>query len=103
MEARFPDEAVSRQTKARRAGRVLIDWSQNDPHKTTASVYSLRARELPTASTPLEWDEVEAAAEAGDATKLVFTVDDLLRRVAAKGDLYAPLLSRRQDLPELSS
>ena len=72
---------------------MLIDWSQNDPHKTTASVYSLRARERPTASTPLEWEEVEAAAEAGDATALVFTIDDLRRRVAAKGDLYAPLLS----------
>jgi bifunctional non-homologous end joining protein LigD len=102
MEARFPDEVVSRQAKARRPGRVLIDWSQNDPHKTTASVYSLRARELPTASTPLEWEEVEAAAEAGDAAALVFTVDDLRRRIAAKGDLYAPLLSQKQELPELS-
>jgi bifunctional non-homologous end joining protein LigD len=102
LEARFPDEVVSRQTKARRAGRVLIDWSQNDPHKTTAAVYSLRAREQPTASTPLEWEEVEAAAEAGDPAALVFTVDDLRRRVAAKGDLYAPLLSQKQELPELS-
>jgi bifunctional non-homologous end joining protein LigD len=102
LEARFPDEVVSRQTKTRRAGRVLIDWSQNDPHKTTAAVYSLRAREQPTASTPLEWEEVEAAAEAGDAAALVFTVDDLRRRVAAKGDLYAPLLSQKQELPELS-
>jgi bifunctional non-homologous end joining protein LigD len=102
MEARFPDEVVSRQAKARRAGRVLIDWSQNDPHKTTAIVYSLRAKELPTASTPLEWDEVEAAAEAGDAAALVFTIDELRGRVAAKGDLYAPLLSEKQELPELS-
>jgi bifunctional non-homologous end joining protein LigD len=99
MEARFPDEVVSRQAKARRAGRVLIDWSQNDPHKTTASVYSLRARELPTASTPLEWEEVEAA---GEAEALVFTIDDLRRRIATKGDLYAPLLSQKQELPELS-
>jgi bifunctional non-homologous end joining protein LigD len=103
MEARFPDEVVSRQAKARRAGRVLIDWSQNDPHKTTASVYSLRAREQPTASTPLEWEEVEAAAEAGNAAALVFTIDDLRRRIAAKGDLYAPLLSQKQELPELGS
>jgi bifunctional non-homologous end joining protein LigD len=101
MEARFPDQVVSRQAKARRAGRVLIDWSQNDRHKTTAIVYSLRARERPTASTPLEWEEVEAAAEAGDATALVFTIDDLRRRIAAKGDLYAPLLSQKQELPEL--
>ncbi len=102
MEARFPDEVVSRQAKARRAGRVLIDWSQNDAHKTTASVYSLRAKERPTASTPLEWEEVEAAAEAGDAAALIFTIDDLRRRIAAKGDLYAPLLSQKQELPELS-
>ena len=81
---------------------MLIDWSQNDPHKTTAIVYSLRAREHPTASTPLEWEEVEAAAEAGDPAALVFTVDDLRARVAAEGDLYAPLLTQRQELPELS-
>ncbi|HTT94297.1 MAG TPA: non-homologous end-joining DNA ligase [Solirubrobacterales bacterium] len=102
MEARFPDEIVSRQAKARRPGRVLIDWSQNDRHKTTASVYSLRAKELPTASTPLGWEEVEAAAAAGDAAALVFTIDDLRARIAAKGDLYAPLLSQKQELPELS-
>ncbi|HEY2477850.1 MAG TPA: non-homologous end-joining DNA ligase [Solirubrobacterales bacterium] len=102
MEARFSDEVVSRQTKTRREGRVLIDWSQNDAHKTTASVYSIRARERPTASTPLEWEEVEAAAESGDAAALLFSVDDLRRRVAAKGDLYAPLLTQKQDLPELS-
>ena len=102
FEARFPDEVVSRQNKERRKGRVLIDWSQNDPHKTTASVYSLRARERPTASTPLEWDEVEAAADAGDADALVFTIDDLRARIAAKGDLYAPLLTQKQELPELS-
>jgi bifunctional non-homologous end joining protein LigD len=102
MEARFPDEVVSRQTKTRRGGRVLIDWSQNDRHKTTAIVYSLRAKERPTASTPLEWEEVEAAAEAGEGAALVFTIDDLRRRIAAKGDLYAPLLSQKQELPELS-
>jgi bifunctional non-homologous end joining protein LigD len=102
FEARFPDEVVSRQTKTRRTGRVLIDWSQNDRHKTTASVYTIRARERPTASTPLEWEEVEAAAEAGDASALVFTARDLRARIAAKGDLYAPLLSQKQDLPDFS-
>jgi bifunctional non-homologous end joining protein LigD len=102
FEARFPDEVVSRQTKTKRTGRVLIDWSQNDSHKTTASVYSIRARERPTASTPLEWEEVEAAADSGDADSLVFTVDDLRARIAAKGDLYAPLLSQKQELPSLS-
>jgi bifunctional non-homologous end joining protein LigD len=102
FEARFPDDVVSRQTKTRRKGRVLIDWSQNDAHKTTASVYSIRAKERPTASTPLEWEEVEAAVESGDADALAFTVDDLRGRIGAKGDLYAPLLTQRQDLPRLS-
>ncbi|HVX33338.1 MAG TPA: non-homologous end-joining DNA ligase, partial [Solirubrobacterales bacterium] len=102
FEARFPDEVVPTQTKARRKGRVLIDWSQNDRHKTTACVYTIRARERPSASTPLEWDEVEAAAESGDASTLTFTVADLRARVAAKGDLYAPLLSRKQELPDVS-
>jgi bifunctional non-homologous end joining protein LigD len=102
FEARFPDEVVSTQTKTKRTGRVLIDWSQNDSHKTTASVYTIRAKERPTASTPLEWEEVEAAAEAGDPEALVFTVDDLRARIAAKGDLYAPLLSQKQELPDFS-
>jgi bifunctional non-homologous end joining protein LigD len=102
FEARFPDEVVSRQTKTRREGRVLIDWSQNDAHKTTASVYSVRAKERPTASTPLEWGEVEAALDSSDAAALVFTVEDLRRRIAAKGDLFAPLLTQKQDLPDLS-
>jgi bifunctional non-homologous end joining protein LigD len=102
FEARFPDEVISRQTRSKREGKVLIDWSQNDPHKTTASVYSVRARERPTASTPVEWEELEAAIEAKDAGALDFTVDDLRARVAAKGDLYAPLLTQRQELPDLS-
>jgi bifunctional non-homologous end joining protein LigD len=103
FEARFPDEVISRQTRAKREGKVLIDWSQDDPHKTTASVYSVRARERPTASTPVEWEELEAALEAKDAGALDFTVDDLRARVAAKGDLYAPLLTQRQELPDPSN
>jgi bifunctional non-homologous end joining protein LigD len=102
FEARFPKEIVSRMAKSRRPGKVLIDWSQNDRHKTTANVYSLRAKEQPTASTPLEWDEVEAAAESGKASSLVFTIDDLRARIAAKGDLFAPLLTQRQELPNLA-
>jgi bifunctional non-homologous end joining protein LigD len=102
FEARFPDEVISRQTRSKREGKVLIDWSQNDPHKTTASVYSVRARERPMASTPVEWEELEAAVEAKDAGALDFTVDDLRARVAAKGDLYAPLLTKRQELPDLA-
>ena len=86
-------------TKSLRPGKVLIDWSQNDVHKTTVCVYSLRAKERPTVSTPLEWEEVEAALEAGEAEALVFDHAAVLERVAAKGDLFAPLLSEEQELP----
>ena len=99
LEAKFGDRVVSRMTKARRAGKVLVDWSQNDRHKTTVCVYSLRARERPAVSVPLEWDELEAACEAGDPDRLVFDHDDALRRVENRGDLFAPLLSEKQELP----
>ncbi|MDP9376461.1 MAG: DNA ligase D [Actinomycetota bacterium] len=90
---------VSRMTKSLRAGKVLIDWSQNDEHKTTACVYSLRAKERPTVSTPLSWDEVQAAVDAGDAGMLVFEARDVLERVEGMGDLFAPVLTLRQQLP----
>jgi len=99
LESKFPERVVSRMTKNVRAGRVLIDWSQNDAHKTTVCVYSLRARELPTVSTPLEWEEVEAALAHADAGRLVFDHAAALERVRQKGDLFAPVLSERQRLP----
>jgi bifunctional non-homologous end joining protein LigD len=99
LERKFPERVVSQMSKAKRPGKILIDWSQNDRHKTTVCVYSLRAKERPTVSTPLEWDEVEAALEAGDAEALVFDHAAVLERVAAKGDLFAPLLSEEQELP----
>jgi bifunctional non-homologous end joining protein LigD len=101
LERKFPDRVVSRMSKAKRPGRILIDWSQNDRHKTTVCVYSLRAKERPTVSTPLEWDEVEAALAAGDRDALVFDHAAVLERVAAKGDLFAPLLSEEQELPAI--
>jgi bifunctional non-homologous end joining protein LigD len=99
LERKFGDRVVSQMSKAKRPGKVLIDWSQNDIHKTTVCVYSLRAKERPTVSTPLEWDEVEAALAAGEAERLVFGHAAVLERVAAKGDLFAPLLSEDQELP----
>ena len=81
---------------------MLIDWSQNDPHKTTASVYSVRARERPTASTPVEWEELEAALEAQRRGRPRLHRRRTGARVAAKGDLYAPLLTQRQELPDLT-
>jgi bifunctional non-homologous end joining protein LigD len=98
LEAKFGDRVVSQMAKAKRRGKVLIDWSQNDRHKTTACVYSLRAKARPTVSTPLEWEEVEAALAAAEAERLVFDSDAVLRRVAERGDLFAPLLAERQNL-----
>ena len=101
LERRFGDRVVSQMSKAKRPGKVLIDWSQNDRHKTTVCVYSLRAKGRPTVSTPLEWDEVEAVLESGKADQLVFDHATVLERVAAKGDLFAPLLSEEQELPAM--
>jgi bifunctional non-homologous end joining protein LigD len=98
---KFPDRVVTRAAKAKRSGKVRIDWSQNAADKTTLCVYSLRAEEPPTVSTPLEWDEVKAALEAGGADALVFDQAAVLERVAAKGDIFAPLLSEEQELPAL--
>jgi bifunctional non-homologous end joining protein LigD len=97
LEAEHPELIVSSQKKELRRGKVLIDWSQNDEHKTTVAVYSLRARERPTVSTPLEWAEVEAA----DPDALVFESDDVLARVEERGDLFAAVAELRQALPEL--
>jgi bifunctional non-homologous end joining protein LigD len=101
MEREHPDLVVSSQKKTLRAGKVLIDWSQNDAAKTTVSVYSLRARERPTVSTPLEWGEVESALRSSDADALVFEADQVLERVAERADLFAPVLELNQRLPEL--
>lgn len=99
LEQHHPDLVVERMAKALRAGKVLVDWSQNDPHKTTVSVYSLRARERPSVSTPVRWREVEQAARSGDAAGLRFEPEAVLRRIARSGDLFAPVLSLHQRLP----
>jgi bifunctional non-homologous end joining protein LigD len=91
LEREQPRLVVSRMTKALRPGKVLIDWSQNNAAKTTIAPYSLRAREQPTVSTPVSWDEVTACKRAAD---LVFTADDVLVRVAGAGDLFAAALPR---------
>jgi bifunctional non-homologous end joining protein LigD len=95
LEAEHPKLIVSRQKKELRHGKVLIDWSQNDENKTTVSVYSLRARERPTVSTPLEWSELD------DPDALVFEAGDVLERVADRGDLFTPVDELEQELPEL--
>ena len=99
LEARMPELVVSRMTKRIRAGKVFVDWSQNDFHKTTVNVYSVRARERPTVSTPLRWEEVQEAHRAGDGAALRFDTAAVLERVERDGDLFAPLLSLVQALP----
>jgi bifunctional non-homologous end joining protein LigD len=97
LASKHPKLIVSSQRKELRKNKVLIDWSQNDEHKTTVGVYSLRARERPTVSTPLSWEEVEE----GDPDALVFEPDDVLTRVEERGDLFAPVAELKQRLPEL--
>ncbi len=99
LEATEPRLVVSRMAKSLRAGKVFVDWSQNDAHKTTVAVYSLRARERPTASTPVTWEEVERCARRRDPRALEFTAAETLSRVERHGDLFAPVLSLRQRLP----
>jgi bifunctional non-homologous end joining protein LigD len=101
LERQMPELVVSRQTKTLRKGKVLVDWSQNDEHKTTVNVYSVRAKDRPTVSTPVDWDEVRACHEAGDPELLVFDTEQVLRRIADRGDLFGPVLSEVQRLPKL--
>jgi bifunctional non-homologous end joining protein LigD len=101
LERRHPELVVSDMKKELRRGKVLVDWSQNDEHKTTVGVYSLRAKERPTVSTPLTWDEVEAVLRSGDPDDLVFDSAAVLARVAEHGDLFAPVETLEQELPRL--
>lgn len=102
LEDEHRDLVVSDMKKAIRTGKVLVDWSQNDEHKTTVSVYSLRARERPTVSTPVTWGEVERALKKKDAGLLAFEASQVLQRVKKMGDLLAPLLKLKQKLPKLT-
>jgi bifunctional non-homologous end joining protein LigD len=101
LEKQTPDKVVSKMKKVERKGKVFVDWSQNHRSKTTIAVYSLRARERPTVSTPVEWDEVERAAESGDGSHLVFEAGQVLERIEEHGDLFAPVLELKQKLPKL--
>lgn len=101
LEKRYPSLVVSKMLKKLRTGKILVDWSQNDEHKTTVCVYSLRAKERPTASTPVDWSEIEAALKTGNPEKLTFEADQVLHRVQTRGDLFAPTLTLKQKLPAL--
>ena len=101
LEEEHPELVVSDMKKALRTGKVLVDWSQNDEHKTTVSIYSLRARERPTVSTPLTWDEVVQVLKKKDPKLVVFEAPQVLDRIEKHGDLFDPVLKLRQKLPDI--
>jgi bifunctional non-homologous end joining protein LigD len=103
LEERHPDLVVSDMKKALRVGKIFVDWSQNDDYKTTVNVYSLRAKDQPTVSTPVTWQEVENCLKKADPELLVFTSDKVLQRVEKSGDLFAPVLKLKQKLPPLTA
>jgi len=101
MEQEHRDLVLSEMSKAARTGKIFVDWSQNDEHKTTIGVYSLRARERPTVSTPVTWEEVEKTFKKKDAALLVFDAGQVVKRFEKLGDLFEPVLTLKQKLPDL--
>ena len=99
MESNMPDIVVSNMSKSLRVGKVLIDWSQNDRHKTTVSVYSLRATAAPVVSAPVTWEELDNAVRRDTVRELLFTPEQVLRRVAERGDLFSGVADLQQRLP----
>jgi len=99
LEKEHPDLVVSKMKRELRGGKVYVDWQQNEDFKTTVCAYSLRARARPTASAPLRWEEVEAAADDGEAEALSFDAAAVLERAERHGDLFAAALELEQDLP----
>lgn len=100
LEREHPELVTSNMSKAVRKGKVFVDWSQNDQHKTTICVYSLRARQEPTVSTPVTWSEVENCVEKRNPDLLKFRCDQVLNRVEKSGDLFAPVEELKQKLPK---
>lgn len=100
LEREHPNLVVSKMLKSLRKGKVLVDWSQNDEHKTTVCVYSLRAKEEPTVSTPVTWDEVENCLKKKKADLLKFRSEQTLARVGKHGDLFEPVQNLKQKLPK---
>ena len=103
LERAQPELIVSDMKKALRVGKILVDWSQNDQYKTTVCVYSLRAKEKPTVSTPVTWDEVARCLKKKDPSVLVFEAGQVVERANKLGDLYEPVLTLRQKLPKLEA
>ncbi len=103
LERQFPDVVVEKMLKSLRKGKVLVDWSQNDDHKTTVNVYSLRAKERPTVSTPVTWEEVETTWKKKKRELLSFEPEEVLKRIEKHGDLFAPVLQLKQKLPPIKA
>ncbi|HVS71221.1 MAG TPA: non-homologous end-joining DNA ligase [Phycisphaerae bacterium] len=99
LEKKNPELVTANMLKSKREGRVFMDWSQNDVHKTTVCAYSLRARSQPTVSTPITWAELEKAVKKKDPESINFTAPEVLKRVERLGDLFAPVLKMKQKLP----
>ena len=100
LEHEHPELVVSKMSKALRKAKVFVDWSQNDQHKTTICVYSLRAREQPTVSTPVTWQEVEETVKKKNGKRLVFRCDETLARVVKMGDLFEEVETLKQKFPK---
>jgi bifunctional non-homologous end joining protein LigD len=99
LERLGPELVVSKMTKSLRTGKIFVDWSQNDEHKTTICVYSLRAMQKPTVSTPVTWREVAQAEQKQNPALLDFDSEAVLSRVKQHGDLFQPVLELKQRLP----
>jgi bifunctional non-homologous end joining protein LigD len=102
LERQHPELVLANMRRSLREGKVLIDWSQNDDHKTTVCAYSLRAKDRPTVSAPLTWEEVEAHADGGDPEDVLFTADEVRDRLEDHGDLFGPVAELQQTLPQLA-
>ncbi len=103
LERAQPELIVSDMKKALRTGKVFVDWSQNDQYKTTVCVYSLRAKDRPTASTPVSWEEVERCLKKQDPSLLVFEAEKVIDRADKMGDSFEPVLTLKQKLPKLET
>ncbi|HEY8760173.1 MAG TPA: non-homologous end-joining DNA ligase [Candidatus Dormibacteraeota bacterium] len=102
LEKQHPELVLSSMSKVAREKKVFVDWSQNDRIKTTVGVYSLRAKDMPTVSTPVSWPEVEGCLEDGDPEVLSFLSDEVLARYEELGDIFLPVQTLKQELPQLS-
>jgi bifunctional non-homologous end joining protein LigD len=101
MQKNYPDLVTSKMAKEQRTGKVFINWSQNDASKTMVCVYSLRARDKPYVSFPLEWGELELAVKDSDPVRLHITHTEALSRIGTSGDLFQEVLVKKQKLPHL--